>query len=111
MALRLAEDAVDAQHVLEHLVEEHQRHVQLLLVKDLQARLDVRAQLLQNIKGPKTLMEQSLLMLNTINRLVGTSVHYLMNVRSSRETVLVDIDFVILSFKEWIRKGDLEKEA
>ena len=35
--LRLAEDAVDAQHVIEHLVEQHQRHVELLLVEHLRA--------------------------------------------------------------------------
>ena len=35
VSLLLAEDPVDAQHVLEDLVEEHERHVQLLLVENL----------------------------------------------------------------------------
>ena len=44
VALRLAEDAVDAEDVVEDLIEEHERHVQLLLVEDLQTRLGVLAQ-------------------------------------------------------------------
>ena len=44
--LRLLEDAVDPEHVVEHLVEEHERHVQLLLVEHLQPSLHVAPQLL-----------------------------------------------------------------
>ena len=40
VALLLAEDPVDAQHVLEDLVEEHERHVQLLLVEHLVGERD-----------------------------------------------------------------------
>mmetsp|Transcript_3550 Transcript_3550/g.11018 ORF Transcript_3550/g.11018 Transcript_3550/m.11018 type:complete len:941 (+) Transcript_3550:3836-6658(+) len=46
VALRLPQHSVDAQDVVEHLVEEHQRHVQLLLVEDAQLGLHLAAQLL-----------------------------------------------------------------
>eukprot|EP00160_Parvularia_atlantis_P015941 Unigene4815_Nuclearia_a/m.14725 Unigene4815_Nuclearia_a/g.14725 ORF Unigene4815_Nuclearia_a/g.14725 Unigene4815_Nuclearia_a/m.14725 type:complete len:362 (+) Unigene4815_Nuclearia_a:2868-3953(+) len=44
VALDLLEHAVDAQHVLQEVIEQHQRHVKLLLVEHAQARADVLAQ-------------------------------------------------------------------
>ena len=44
--LVLLEDPIDPQHLVQHLVEQHQRHVKLLLVKHLEARLHVITQLL-----------------------------------------------------------------
>ena len=46
MALRLSENPVDTEDVVEHFVEEDQCHVELFLVKHFEARLDVGAQLL-----------------------------------------------------------------
>jgi hypothetical protein len=46
VSLRLPEDTVDAQDMIQHLVEENQRDVQLLLVEDPEAGLDVVAELL-----------------------------------------------------------------
>ena len=44
--LVLLEDPVNAEHVVQHFVEQHQRHVQFLLVEDLQPGLHVLSQLL-----------------------------------------------------------------